>query len=117
MSHTLDSLLKENRIFTPSAAFSKQAHISSFEEYQKLFEKAQKNPEDFWAEQASQLHWFKKWHAVLKWDPPDAQWFIGGQINVSYNCLDRHLETRGNKTAILWEGEPGDVRSLTYEEV
>src|ERR1051326_5007438 len=73
-------------------------------------------PDAFWSDIASELHWFEKWTKVLEWDLPFSKWFVGGKTNISYNCLDRHLGTaRKNKVAILWEGEPGDVRALTYQ--
>src|SRR3989338_7067733 len=116
-SDALDSLLKENRVFEPRPEFSTQATIPSLEEYKGLYEFSQKDPDRFWTEQAQQLEWVKKWDKLLEWDPPDAKWFVDGKINVSYNCWDRHVKTRGSKTAILWEGEPGDQRSLTYAEL
>lgn len=116
-SETLDSLLKESRVFVPSAEFSKQAHVQNMSAYRELYEKAKKDPEAFWAERANDFHWFQKWQTVLKWDPPDAQWYLGGKLNVSYNCLDRHLDTLGNKTAIIWEGEPGETRVLSFREL
>ena len=113
----LDSLLKENRTFKPTSTFSAHAHIKDFKEYKELYEFAQKHPEAYWESEAGQLHWHREWDKVLEWNPPDAKWFIGGKLNVSYNCLDRHLKKRGEKTAILWEGEPGDIRMLTYKEL
>ena len=107
----IDALLQEERTFPPPAEFVKQANISD----PKIHETAAKDPEAFWAKFAEELDWFKKWDTVLKWDPPFAKWFIGGKINVSYNCLDRHLSTgRRNKAAIIWEGEPGDWKVYTY---
>ncbi|MDX2100656.1 MAG: acetate--CoA ligase [Leptolyngbyaceae cyanobacterium bins.59] len=116
---TIESILQENRLFHPSADFSQQAHIKSLEEYQQLYDRAKANPEAFWAELADQeLHWFEKWETVLDWQPPFAKWFVGGKINISYNCLDRHLTTwRRNKAALIWEGEPGDSRTLTYAQL
>ncbi|QIZ72440.1 acetate--CoA ligase [Oxynema aestuarii] len=116
---TIESILKEKRLFPPSAEFSQTAHIKHLDEYQKLYERAAADPEQFWAELAeSELHWFKKWDRVLDWQPPNAQWFLGGQLNISYNCLDRHLTTwRKNKAALIWEGEPGDSRTLTYAQL
>jgi acetyl-CoA synthetase len=112
----IESLLKEQRVFKPSAEFSGQAHIQSLEDYQALSKKAADDPEGYWAGIASDLHWFRKWDKVLEWDLPFSKWFVGGQTNMSYNCLDRHLNTaRKNKIAILWEGEPGDVRALSYQ--
>ena len=79
-------------------------------------QRAFKDPEGYWAEIASELHWFEPWNKVLEWDLPFSKWFVGGKTNISYNCLDRHLSTpRKNKIAILWEGEPGDVRALSYQ--
>ena len=102
-------MLQEERIFPPPPDFAAQAHIKSFEELENLRAEATADPEAFWARMAEELHWFKKWDTVLKWDPPHAEWFVGGKINISYNCLDRHLKTwRRNKAALIWEGEPGD---------
>jgi acetyl-CoA synthetase len=116
---TIESSLQEERIFQPLTEFSQNAYIKSWDDYQQLYAKAIAHPERFWAELAQQeLHWFQQWRTVLDWQPPFAQWFIGGQLNVSYNCLDRHLSNgRGNKTALIWEGEPGDSRSFTYTEL
>src|SRR5688572_14781067 len=112
----IESLLKEKRVFKPSDAFSANAHISSLEAYEQLSKRAETDPEGFWAGIASELHWFEKWNKVLEWDLPFSKWFVGGKTNISYNCLDRHLTTwRKNKVAILWEGEPGDVRALSYQ--
>jgi acetyl-CoA synthetase len=115
----IESILQENRLFPPSAEFSQQAHIKSLADYEQLCARAKADPEGFWAELAEQeLHWFEKWHTVLDWQPPFAKWFIGGKMNLSYNCLDRHLTTwRKNKAAIIWEGEPGDSRTLTYAQL
>src|SRR5215204_4223898 len=114
-SKAIESILHENRVFPPPAEFSGAAHIKSFEEYEKLYEKAAENPEAFWAEQAETLDWFRTWDTVLEWNEPHAKWFVGGKINASVNCLDRHLSSwRKNKAAIIWEGEPGEIRTLTY---
>ncbi|MEP6901261.1 MAG: acetate--CoA ligase [Actinomycetota bacterium] len=111
----IESTLQETRVFPPPPEFAANAHVKSFEEYEKIYNDAAENPEGFWAEQAENLHWFKKWETVLEWNEPHAKWFVGGEINVSYNCLDRHLTTwRKNKAAIIWEGEPGEIRTLTY---
>ncbi|MGG6297345.1 acetate--CoA ligase [Leptolyngbya sp. AN02str] len=116
---TIESILHEGRVFNPPAAFSQQAYIKSLEEYQQLFDRAKANPTKFWEDLATkELHWFEKWHTVLDWQPPFAKWFDGGKINISYNCLDRHLTTwRKNKAALIWEGEPGDSRTLTYAQL
>jgi acetyl-CoA synthetase len=114
----ITSVLKESRKFPPPADFSERAHINSLLEYQKVYQWAKDNPEGFWAEQAKSLHWFRAWDKVLVWNEPHAQWFVGGKINASYNCLDRHLAgPRRERPAILWEGEPGDSRVLTYREL
>ena len=115
----IESILQEKRLFPPSAEFSQNAHIKSAEDYQRLYDKAQANPEAFWAELAEQeLDWFQKWDTVLDWQPPFAKWFVNGKINISYNCLDRHLTTANkNKAAIIWEGEPGDSRTITYAQL
>jgi len=111
----IESVLSESRVFPPSNEFSAHAYVKSFEEYEKLYNDAAADPEAFWAKQADELHWFKKWDKTLEWNEPFAKWFVGGKINVAYNCLDRHLETwRKNKAAFIWEGEPGEVRTLTY---
>ena len=116
---TIESILQEKRLFQPPAEFSQKAHIKSLEEYQALYDKAKADPQAFWAELATQeLDWFQKWDTVLDWQPPFAKWFVNGKINISYNCLDRHLTTwRKNKAALIWEGEPGDSRTLTYAQL
>jgi acetyl-CoA synthetase len=114
----IESTLQETRVFPPPTEFAQQAHIKSFAEYEEIYRKAAEDPEAFWASAAENLHWFKKWDTVLKWEEPHAEWFVGGKINASYNCLDRHLATpRKNKAAIIWEGEPGEVRTLTYQQL
>lgn len=117
---TIESILKEKRTFLPSKEFSERAHIKSWEEYKAIYERSVANPVEFWGEIAEkELHWFKKWDQVLDWsNPPFAKWFVNGRINITYNCLDRHLNTwRRNKAAIIWEGEPGDSRTLTYSQL
>jgi acetyl-CoA synthetase len=117
-SQNLHSILRENRVFPPSADFSAQAHIKSLEEYESLYRQSIEDPEKFWAGAASQLYWFKPWDKVLEWDLPWAKWFVGGRTNLCYNCLDRHLSgPRASKTALIWEGEPGEIRRLTYSEL
>ncbi len=114
----IESTLRETRVFQPPAEFAADAHIKSFAEYEEIYNRAAENPEAFWASIAENLHWFKKWDTVLRWNEPHAEWFVGGKINAAYNCLDRHLETRcKNKAAIIWEGEPGEVRTLTYQQL
>jgi len=113
----IESVLNEERVFPPPSDFSANAHIKSFEEYEKLYAEAAADVPAFWAKQAESLDWFEKWHTVLEWNEPFAKWFVGGKINISYNCLDRHLATRGDKIAFIWEGEPGEQRTLTYAEL
>ena len=115
---SIDSTLQEQRKFEPSAEFQKKAHIKSLEEYERLYKESVEQPEKFWGDVANELHWFKPWDKVLEWNAPWAKWFEGGQINLAYNCLDRHVQSgRANKTALLWEGEPGDLRTLTYAQL
>ncbi len=114
----IESVLQEERLFPPPQSFAEQAHIKSFVELEKMRDEALADPESFWARMAEELHWFKKWDTVLKWDPPHAEWFGGGKINIAYNCLDRHLTTwRRNKAALIWEGEPGETRTFTYQQL
>src|SRR3984957_6560925 len=114
----IDSILQEQRSFPPPAEFSKHAQIKSLAEYERIYKESVDDPEKFWARIAGELHWFKKWGKVLEWNCPWAKWFVGGQINLSYNCLDRHVETwRKNKAAIIWESEPGEIRTLTYQQL
>jgi acetyl-CoA synthetase len=115
----IESLLHETRTFQPPTEFSTRAHIPSRKAYDELTARATADREGFWASIAEELHWFKKWDRVLDWtDPPFAKWFVGGQINISYNCLDRHvLAGRGDRVALLWEGEPGDKQRITYAEL
>lgn len=115
---SIQSVLHETRKFPPPAEFTKHAHINSEAQYQQMWQRAKDDPAGFWGELASNLHWFKKWDHVLQGEMPETKWFVGGKINASYNCLDRHLTTwRKNKAAIIWEGEPGDSRVLTYQDL
>ncbi|MCM1983639.1 acetate--CoA ligase [Lyngbya confervoides] len=116
---TIESVLQENRTFAPPTALAQAAHVSSMAQYEELYEKAKADPAGFWAELAEQeLDWFKPWDKVLDWQPPFAKWFEGGKLNITYNCLDRHLTTwRKNKAAFIWEGEPGDSVTLTYAQL
>ncbi len=118
MSSPIESHLVENRLFKPSREFSKAAHVGSLAEYKRLYDASIKDPEKFWAERARELTWRKKWSRTLDWKPPFAKWFVGGKLNASENCLDRHLAgPRRNKAAIIWEGEPGEKRTLTYHQL
>jgi acetyl-CoA synthetase len=112
------SVLQELRVFPPPAEFAAQANIKNEEEYNRLWNRAKDDPAGFWGEMAANLHWFRKWDKVLDGAMPNTKWFVGGKLNASYNCLDRHLETwRKNKAAIIWEGEPGDTRVLRYQDL
>ncbi|WCM40046.1 acetate--CoA ligase [Thermus antranikianii] len=114
----IEGVLKEERVFYPSEEFRSRAHIKSEEEYQRLYEESLKDPEGFWGRVASELHWFEPWQKVLEGDLPHAKWFVGGKTNLSYNALDRHVQTwRRNKAALIWEGEPGEERVLTYHDL
>ncbi len=113
----IETVLKEERVFEPPMEFRQKARINRLEDYETLYRESLEQPEVFWGRVAGELHWFKPWEKVLEWNPPNAKWFIGGQLNLAYNCLDRHLATRGNKAAILFEGEPGDSRILTYQQL
>jgi acetyl-CoA synthetase len=118
MAENIESHLVEKRVFKPSKAFAKAARIKSLEQYHRMYRESIKNPAKFWAREANELVWQKRWKSVLKWKAPFAQWFVGGKLNLSENCLDRHLSgPKRNKVAILWEGEPGDKRALTYQQL
>jgi len=114
----IDSTLDEQRSFEPPAEFSQKAQIKSLAEYEALYRESVEQPEKFWARAAEELHWFRKWDKVLEWKAPWAKWFVGGEINLSYNCLDRHVQTaRKNKAALIWESEPGEIRTYTYQQL
>ena len=114
MGSTLDSLLKEDRHFEPPADFVENALVTDPEVYRR----ADADPQAFWAGWARELEWFEDWKEVLRWNPPHAEWFVGGKLNAAHNCLDRHLSgSRRTKTALIWEGEPGEQRRYTYEEL
>ncbi|MDH4291742.1 MAG: acetate--CoA ligase [Dehalococcoidia bacterium] len=117
---TLSSMMHEKRVFYPPAELSKKAYIKSLEEYKEIYQRSLDDPEAFWGEAAQQLDWYKKWDNVLVEDFKEAkhEWFVGGKLNVSYNCLDRNLKTwRKNKAALIWEGDTGDTKTLTYQEL
>jgi acetyl-CoA synthetase len=110
----IEALLEEKRVFPPSPSFAEQAVISD----PTIYERAAQDPESFWAEQAERLDWTRRWDAVMEWTPPFVKWFVGGTLNASVNCLDRHVEAGGgDKVAYHWEGEPGDRRTITYREL
>ncbi len=122
---SITSVLHEDRVFPPSEEFSGRAHVKSMREYRRLYKESIDDPEAFWGRMAEkELVWFKPWKQVLKWKVPDAKWFVGGKLNLSVNCLDRHLNTAtANKAALVWEGEPagpgkfGEERTLTYQQL
>ena len=114
----MDSLLRENRVFTPPAEFAAKAHIKSLEQYEAMYRRSVEEPEAFWAEAAGELEWFAPWSEVQTGDISHAKWFVGGKLNLSHNCVDRHANSaRRDKVALLWEGEPGEVRKLTYGDL
>jgi len=113
-------MMAEKRVFPPPKELSEQAYIKSLEDYKRIYDRSVKDPEGFWAELAEQLDWYRKWDKVLVEDFKEAkhEWFVGGKLNVSYNCLDRHVRTwRKNKAALIWEGDGGETRTLTYQEL
>jgi acetyl-CoA synthetase len=117
-SGQIDTVMQEDRRFPPAADFAKRTQIDAAK-YEQLYERAKADPEKFWGELAkAELHWFQPFGKVLEWNEPFAKWFVGGQTNVSYNCLDVHLTTpRADKIAFIWEGEPGEQRTLTYRQL
>jgi len=118
MSDNIESHLSENRVFKPSREFSKNARIKSMAQYKRMHKESIEKPGIFWAREARELTWKKKWTKPLNWTAPYAKWFVGGKLNVCENCVDRHLANgRANKAAIIWEGEPGDSRTLTYHQL
>ena len=115
-SGQVQNVMTESRLFPPTPEFAAKAGIGSLAAYEELWQRAARDPVKFWGDLGSELHWFKPYSKVLEWNEPFAKWFVGGQTNVSYNCLDAHLTSdRKNKAAIIWEGEPGDTRVLTYQ--
>jgi acetyl-CoA synthetase len=113
MVKMISESLKEQGMFEPPEDFVKQANMNDPDIYQR----AEEDYEGFWEELADKVEWYDRWNTVLEWKPPYAKWFVGGSLNASYNCLDRHIDKRGDKTAILWEGEMGEVHTYTYREL
>ncbi len=115
-AHTnMDSLLRENRVFPPPAEFAAKARIGSMAQYEAMYHRSIDDPEGFWAEAALELDWFTPFGKVLEGEMGSATWFNGGKLNLAHNCVDRHANgARADKVAILWEGEPGEVRKITY---
>ncbi|HZL35026.1 MAG TPA: acetate--CoA ligase [Tepidisphaeraceae bacterium] len=125
-SSDIESTLQESRVFPPPSEFSKAAHVKSLDEYRRLYRESVDDPAGFWAKQADALHWFRKWDTVLEWNSPHANWFVGGKLNAAYNCLEAQIaKGRGDKAAILWEGEPesgtagsgGSVHRISYHQL
>ena len=113
---SIESSLNETRVFRPSREFAGRARVGSLEAYEALYARSMDDPDGFWTEVASELEWFEPWSRVMEWNAPWVKWFVGAKTNLSYNCLDRHLTTwRKNRAALIWEGEPGDVRVFTYQ--
>ncbi len=121
MSETIDVLAHEERVFVPPEWFSKKAHIKSMEEYETLYRESVEDPEGFWHRMAEEtISWYRRWERVVEWDfrEPHVGWFIGGKLNASYNCIDRHLQgPRRNKAALIWEADDGSYRTLTYQQL
>lgn len=114
MSETIDTLLQEDRVFPPSAEFAAQANAND----EAIYEQAYKDPKGWWEGWANKLDWFEKWHTTVEFNAPNAKWFLGGKLNAAYNCVDRHADgDRSNKPAIIFEGEPGDSRTLTFSQM
>ena len=111
----IQSVLQETRSFPPPAEFTRQANISSEAQYQEMWQRAKDDPAGFWGDLAQNLHWFKKWDKVREWNAPWVKWFQGGTLNVSYNCLDRHLKTQPDKTAIIFEADDGKITKISYQ--
>ncbi|MDQ1726244.1 MAG: acetyl-CoA synthetase, partial [Frankiaceae bacterium] len=114
MVETLSALLQEGRTFPPSPEFAKQASVTGA----SVYDDAERDWQGFWAKQALALDWHREWDTILDWQLPFAKWFVGGKLNVSENCLDRHVQAgHGSQVALHWEGEPGDTRAITYQEL
>src|SRR5438067_4104342 len=114
MDAEFDDLLQEHRTFPPPVSFRSRARIKD----EQIYIDAERDPEAFWSRFADELEWSRRWDKVLDWRPPHAKWFVGGQLNISVNCLDRHVRgQRQDQAAIVWEGEPGDRRTLTYRDL
>src|SRR5258705_12410926 len=120
MHDNIESHLVEKRVFKPPRNFSRKARIKSLGQYRRMYRESIRQPAQFWAREASELVWRARWKKVLQWKAPFAKWFVGGKLNISENCLDRHLSPegfRGKKAAIIWEGKPGDKRTLKYQQL
>ena len=113
VAKTIEALLEERRTFEPLEGFAAQANVSDV----SVYAEAERDPEEFWAQQAERLDWFEHWDTVMERDPPHHKWFVGGRLNVAHNCIDRHLESAGDRVAYHWVGEPGEKRTITYRQL
>jgi len=120
-SKGMTTMMEETRVFPPPQEIVDRAYIKNMDDYQKMYKRSLNEPEGFWAEQAEEfIDWYKKWDKVWEWsfDTLDIKWFEGGKLNITYNCLDRHLEKRGDKVALIFQGEPyDDYKTYTYKEL
>src|SRR5215471_17884103 len=117
-SPEITSVLTEGRVFPPPPEFARRAHIKSMDQYRELAAHAERDPEGYWgARGKEEIFWKTPFQKVLEWKPPFSKWYVGGTTNLSYNCLDRHLASHGDRTALIFEGEPGDQRRFTYREM
>src|SRR6266849_3855834 len=118
VDNNIESHLIERRVFKPTKGFAAKARIKSLQQYRRMYRESIQHPDRFWASEARELVWRAPWKKVLDWKAPFAKWFVGGKLNISENCLDRHLTgQRRNKAAIIWEGEPGERQTLTYQQL
>src|SRR5437879_1622765 len=118
IDQNIESHLIEKRVFKPPKEFAKKTRVRSLDQYRRMYRESIARPDKFWAREARELKWRTPWKKVLDWKVPFAKWFVGGKLNISENCLDRHLDGhRRNKAAIIWEGEPGEKRTLTYQQL
>src|SRR5262245_42854231 len=117
MAVDIESHLNEQRVFAPPEEVARRARVKSMKEYERLHQEALADPERFWCERARALDWLTPWERWFERESPFVRFFVGGKLNLAANCLDRHLATRGDKRALVWEGEPGDERSYTYREL
>ena len=118
MSERIESVLQEDRRFSPTEEFRAGARLKNYEDYDRLYRLSLNKPDEFWGSVANELHWFEPWHHVAEWKEPFAKWFVGGKTNLSYNCLDHQISKGlGNKVAFFFEGEPGDKRTITYNQM
>ncbi|HEX2236475.1 MAG TPA: AMP-binding protein, partial [Actinomycetota bacterium] len=113
VAKTIEALLQERRTFEPPSEFAERANARD----PSIYDRARDDPDGWWETQARRLHWDREWDNVFEWDPPHHRWFVGGRINASYNCLDRHLEEAGDRVAYHWVGEPGETRTVTYAQL